>query len=154
MSSIDMLDDENKMNQLNPFAVTGPGAWSNPYPFAAKGPGPLIKETPEEPSPMCLSDITAGGCAAPIGPVISCPIKRALEPTREIEPDIGTGSLDALYGNTLVPKENNPLLVPRYCDTGDGCTKKTFSIMSEMKNPWVLLFIFVLIVLAFRKSIF
>ena len=150
MSSFDMLDDENKLNFVNPFAVSGPGTWSKPSPFAKKGPGPSVKETPEEPSAMSLSDISGSGNM----PTFDCPLKRPMEPTREIEPDVGTGSLDALYGTTLVPKENNPFLVPRYCDTGDGCTKKTFGIMSEMKNPWVLLFIFVLIVLAFRKSIF
>ena len=141
MSSRDMIDDENKMNQVNPFAVTGPGAWSNPYPFAQKGPGPQIKETPEEPSPMCLSYITADGFSSDA--VNSCPLKRALEPTREIEPDIGTGSLDALYGNTLVPKENIPILVPRYFD---GCVIQ--------KNWFILVIIFLIIVLAFRKSIF
>ena len=140
-----MLNDENKMNLMNPYAVTGPGAWSNPYPFAEKGPAPQFKETPVEPSPMCLSDITAGGCAGTVS--VSCPIKRSLEPTREIEPDIGTGYLDGLYGTTLVPKEQNPILVPRYCDGTHECKKKS--------ENWIfLVIIFVIILLAFRKNIF
>jgi len=146
MSSYDMIDDEKKMNQVNPFATSGPGAWSNPYPFAPKG--PLIEQESRldssEPSPMCLADIS---CSAPFEDPISCPLKRPLEPTREFEPDIGTGSLDALYGNTLVPKEKNPVLVPRFCDTGDGCTVKK-------SNWWVILVLILAIVLAFRKSIF
>ena len=50
---------------------------------------------------------------------------RPLEPSREIEPDAGTGFLDGLYGNELLTRDKNPVLVPRYCDTGDGCTKKS-----------------------------
>lgn len=99
MSSRDMLDDENKMNLVNPFVTTGPGAWSNPYPFAKRALETPIKEAPEEPSPMCLADISGNRLFGPG----TCPLNRPLEPTRSIEPDLNqAGFIDTLYGT---PKE-------------------------------------------------
>jgi hypothetical protein len=143
-----MIDDENKMNILNPFAIGGslPGARSDPYPFAKRSTrddGPKFVNdgiekgvfhaykdvsfyAPEEESAACLAGITAGqACGVQTTSVKSCPLMRPLEPSREIEPDAGTGFLDGLYGNTLVTRDRVPVLVPRYCDTGDGCTKKS-----------------------------
>jgi hypothetical protein len=140
MSSRDMLNDQNKMNFINPFAVTGPGAWSNPYPFAAKG--PPVKEHVEkpEPSPACLANITASGCSAPINPV-SCPLNRPLEPTREIEPDlVSSGYLDSLYGTKLIPREAPVILAPRY-GGAPHLLKKSMTV------PLVLLSIFLLAML-------
>lgn len=146
MSSLDMLDDENKMNIVNPYAFSGslPGAKSDPYAFGPKtnrasefvndGIGKGIFHAykdasfyePEEESPACLFGITAGeSCGVQTTSVKSCPLMRPLEPSREIEPDVGTGFLDGLYGNTLLTRDKVPVLVPRYCDSGDGCTKKS-----------------------------
>lgn len=145
--SASMLSDDRKMDQVNPFATGGPGAWSNPYPYTAPGPD---KESASmwdtaDVSPMCLSDISAGGICE--NPIANCPMARALEPTREIVPDADeAGSLDALYGTKLIPKEPVPTLAPRYCADGECPTKKA------MNSWWFPLVIIVLIaiVLGFR----
>jgi hypothetical protein len=177
-----MIDDENKMNILNPYAIGGslPGARSDPYPFAKgvtrgekfvndgieKGVFHAYKDVsfyaPDEESAACLAGITAGqACGVQTTSVKSCPLMRPLEPSREIEPDAGTGFLDGLYGNTLVTRDKVPVLVPRYCDTGDGCTKKSADgrigsgDFDLGQGHWVYLVLLIaLIVLAFRKSIF
>lgn len=146
-----MLNDENKLDFINPFQTNGPGSWSNPHAFApaaAAHPGKGgVFDAPDDVSPMYLADISVG---SPRG---QCFLHRPLEPTREIEPDAGTGSLDALYGNFVIPKDKNPTLVPRYCDTADGggCAKKGVA----GGHHWVFVLLFIaLAVLAFRKSIF
>jgi hypothetical protein len=137
-----MLSDERKMNQINPFVTDEPGAWSAPYPYAPAAPVP-DKEAmwaPVEISPMCLSDISAGGICE--NPPANCPISRALEPTREIEPDyVEAGSLDSLYGTKLVPKETVPTLVPRYCVGHDCTSKKTGG------RSWILFIVIALLLL-------
>jgi hypothetical protein len=144
------------MSALKENPATGPGAWSKPYPFASQGPSQrkTASVLSDEPSPMCLADITAGGgCGSPLDPVMTCPLNRALEPTREIEPDVGTGSLDALYGNIVIPKENNPLLVPRYCD-GDavGCQAgSSSSSLGGRSSWWILLALIVLLIAIHRR---
>jgi len=142
-----MLDDERKMDQVNPFATDGPGAWSNPYPYSPAEPV-VIKENSmwdsADVSPMCLSGISAGGICD--NPPANCPISRALEPTREIVPDAAeAGSLDSLYGTTLIPKEQVPNLVPRYCDgVGHECSGRTKG-GAATPFPWSVLLLILLI---------
>ncbi len=97
-----MLDDENKMNHLNPFVTNGPGAWSNPYPLGAPSAPTPASAFVGGPSPLCLSNITAGADECFDSPSV-CPMKRSVEPERNIDPDVGTGFLDALYGNFVIP---------------------------------------------------
>jgi hypothetical protein len=92
-----------------------PGGWSKPYKFA---PPFIDKEMPaswevEREMPECMWGITAGdswlqeGCL-PVKNPISCPMRRPLEPTREIIPDLYTlipfPSSKALP-TTLAPKD-------------------------------------------------
>jgi hypothetical protein len=85
-----MLSESDQIDQVNPYVVNPPGAWSNPYPFA----GYLrLVEEPEEkqdPSPACELMTTAGdkqvSWCKPGTP--NCPMERELEPTQKVEPDI------------------------------------------------------------------
>ena len=135
-----MLSDTRKMDQINPFAKDGPGAWSAPYDFAPSTPlkeGPSMWDSVADVSPMCLADISAGGICE--NPIANCPMSRALEPTREIEPDADeAGSLDSLYGTKLIPKEKLPVLVPRY--GGHSSTRMSSS-------SWLVILVFILIAL-------
>lgn len=124
-----MLSDQNALNQINPFAVSGPGAWRKPFGFAPAAPnkdkitcddyGCSIKTQsgdpwePKQEKPECLAGIFAHdnsnlglyqGCLPPKNPV-SCPLSRAAEPTQEFIPD--------LY--TLIPyKDPDPVPMPQH----------------------------------------
>ena len=93
MSSKDMLDDRLAIDDVNPFVLYPPGAFSEPYPYAVPAP-PTDKEETEEPekSPICSYGVTALStvtiCKPPYDfpPVESCPMSRPLVPMRLTEP--------------------------------------------------------------------
>ena len=108
-----MLDDENALNDINPFVIGGPGAWRKPFGFApaaadkdkitcdsygcsiATQPGDTWE--PETEKIECKwginaqtnGSLDAPSCLPPKNPV-SCPMNRALEPTQEFIPDLYT----------------------------------------------------------------
>ena len=108
-----MLNDENLINDINPFQIEGPGAWRKPYGFAPAAADKdkitcdsygcsIAKQSgdqwePELENPECDWGITAQtngsldapSCRKPMNP-ISCPMGRALEPTQEFIPDLYT----------------------------------------------------------------
>jgi len=85
-------------------------------------------------------------------PPWKCPLHRPLEPTREFQPDFETGTLDAMYGNILKPKEDFPELVPRSgCDSGEGCVPQ--GSRSGDKVWYALLALILAVLLVYGKSI-
>ena len=95
-----MLSDENKMNKLNPY-VDGLVPTFKPFDFELAAPA--------KKSPAHLDgDQIMKGFEITDDSIAMCPMSRAmssLEPTREIQPDFQTGSLDELYGNIVIPKD-------------------------------------------------
>jgi len=70
MNSMSMLNDENALNNINPFVTGGPGGWRKPYGFA---PG-----VPDKDQVMCNSY----GCSLPDS-------QNNLEEQRYFEKDVG-----------------------------------------------------------------
>ena len=108
-----MLNDENALNDINPFVTGGPGAWRKPFGFAPAAQDkekitcdswgcsivtqPGDKWEPEVEKPECQwgimaqtnGSLDAPSCLPPKNP-ISCPMSRPLEPTQEFLPDLYT----------------------------------------------------------------
>ena len=87
-----IIDDASLIDQVNPFLVEPPGTWSRPYDFGLEDSDketPAMWETSDE-SPACEtstsgSDNQAQWCH-PGAP--NCPMRRALEPTQRVDPDV------------------------------------------------------------------
>jgi hypothetical protein len=98
MGSYMMLSDENTLDNINPFVTGGPGAISKPFGYAPSAP---IKDSgtwdPTQSKPLCEWGVQANsngsflteGCLPPKNPQ-TCYMERALEPTRDIVPDLYT----------------------------------------------------------------
>ena len=83
-----MLDDANLIDQVNPFLVEPPGTWSRPYEFGHEDPDkdtPAMWDAPED-SPACEETTPGREWCHPGAP--NCPMRRALEPTQRVDPDI------------------------------------------------------------------
>lgn len=87
-----MLSNSDLIDNVNPYILDPPGAWSKPYEFGQ------YKELPDSPpefnvqdkSPACSTMTTAGDkqleWCQPRKP--NCPMSRELEPTQRVDPDI------------------------------------------------------------------
>jgi hypothetical protein len=88
-----LIDDANLIDQVNPFLPEMPGTWSKPYGFSdASGTDkdePAQWELSDE-SPACEDSLTGSDnqmqWCDPGKP--NCPMRRALEPTQRVSPDI------------------------------------------------------------------
>ncbi len=93
-----MLSDENTLDDINPFVTGGPGAKSKPFGYASKS---KIKDSGTwdtvQSKDLCEWGIQANsngsflteGCLPPKNPQ-PCYMDRAIEPTRDIVPDLYT----------------------------------------------------------------
>ena len=91
--SKDMLDDNNTINDFNPYVLgefSLPGASRQPHAFDSYPTEPVEMNTPfpdDEDSPLCSYGITAGDSTIdmcrPVTP--NCPLSRPLLPGRNID---------------------------------------------------------------------
>jgi len=120
-----IIDDANLIDQVNPFLTEQlPGTWSRPYDFSDKEGVPtneIAQWDSDETSPGCESgpvgtDNRSRGYFALCEPgEPNCPMRRNLEPTQRVDPDIkypndpGNVPADAIHG---VPKQKQKSMVP------------------------------------------
>ena len=101
-----MLSDSDIIDNVNPFVINPPGAWSNPYPFSGYMPLDEDKFKEQEPSPACEIATTAGDkqidwCKPGVP---NCPMSRELEPTQRVDIDISYKDRgDVLFGEYVMP---------------------------------------------------
>lgn len=116
MSSF-MIDDENTINDINPFVVKDfslPGAWANPYKFAEYTQPVEDVQGPfrDEVSPICSYGVTAGDKTAdlcnPQKP--NCPMRRPLYPERVIQYDNGKVNTDT-YKIRVTPESDRYVFI-------------------------------------------
>ena len=100
-----MLSESNLIDQVNPFLLNMPGAWSNPYQFAGGYKDPKEDKFQEQDeSPSCGIASSAGdnqvSWCKPGTP--NCPMARELEPTQRVDPDISYKDRgDVIIGSDL-----------------------------------------------------
>ena len=103
-----LIDDANLIDQVNPFLPEMPGTWSKPYGFSdASGTDkdePAQWELSDE-SPACADSLTGSDnqmqWCDPGKP--NCPMRRALEPTQRVSPDITYPEDPALAVEPVLP---------------------------------------------------
>ena len=119
-----IIDDANLIDQVNPFLPEPPGTWSRPYDFSDKEGVPAIELAQwdtEEQSPACgpYPDNRSRGYFALCEPTEpNCPMRRNLEPTQRVDPDIkypedpGNVPVDALPRAPKSPVQSmTPLII-------------------------------------------
>jgi len=103
-----LIDDASLIDQVNPFLPEMPGTWSKPYGFSdAFGTDkdePAQWELSDE-SPACADSLTGSDnqmqWCDPGKP--NCPMRRALEPTQRVSPDITYPEDPALAVEPVLP---------------------------------------------------
>jgi len=101
-----MLSDSDIIDNVNPFVINPPGAWSNPYLFSGYMPIEDDKFKEQDPSPVCDIATTAGDkqidwCKPGVP---NCPMSRELEPTQRVDTDISYKDRgDMLFGEDIMP---------------------------------------------------
>jgi hypothetical protein len=107
-----MINDENNMNDINPFVVADfslPGGWSEPHPY--------IDDTVDTKVRIASEGIVAGDRTIDSVMAIkpNCPMSRPLEPIRSYDSDIVNPphssmvwSSSSSVPNTLSEVSNNP----------------------------------------------
>ena len=103
-----IIDDSSLIDQVNPFLAEMPGTWSRPYGFSDAS-GTDKDELPQweltDESPACADSLTGSDnqmqWCDPGKP--NCPMRRALEPTQRVSPDITYPEDPALAVEPVVP---------------------------------------------------
>ena len=105
-----MINDSNAINDWNPYVVGDflpPGTWSAPWPYSR---AKVVEEQPSPPGDseqnMVIMDSFLRGGGPRVGPIVSCPMSRPLEPQRLFDDELWP-----LYPKKENQTSNNNIIV-------------------------------------------